>query len=383
VRTMGCMLVAFALMSNPLRADDAILSDPAALAALRAAGPSAAWKGVLHQADAVLMLTAASVMDKTSIPPSGDKHDYYTLGSYYWPDPANPSGPYINKDGQHNPACDTDAYDKAAWDQLVHRLDVLSAAWALTGQAPYAEQAARLARAWFVDPATRMNPNLTYGQVRPGHKDPPNGVIETGNLGRLVDSLTLLADSPALSAADQAALQAWMKAYLAWLKDSWAGRKEAAASNNRGVWYDVQVAALALYVGDGATARAAVQRSGERLAAQVAADGSLPAELKRTKSFSYSVYDLKAFFTCARLGARCGVGLWGAPPLHKAVAYLAPYADASKDWPYPQIEAKDMKGLAWLLAMAAQAWKQDALMQAAVQAGWDEDESPLRAALFK
>jgi hypothetical protein len=33
--------------------------------------------------------------------------------------------------------------------------------------------------------------------------------------------------------------------------------------------------------------------------------------------------------------------------------------------------------------MAAQAWKQDALMQAAVQAGWDEDESPLRAALFK
>jgi hypothetical protein len=379
---MKFLLVASVLAAGPLHAEGAILSDPAALAALRAAGPTSAWKGALREADEALTLTPATVMDKTSTPPSGDKHDYYTLGSYYWPDPAKPGGPYINKDGQHNPACDTDAYDKVGWDQLVHRLDGLSAGWALTHDARYAEQAARLARAWFLDPATRMNPHLTYGQVRPGHKGPANGVIETGNLGRLVDSLSLLADSPALSPADQAGLQAWMKAYLAWLQSSWAGQKEAAAANNRGVWYDVQVAALALYTSQPVQAQDALKRSVERLQAQVAADGSLPAELKRTKSFSYSVYDLKAFFTAARLGERCGVDLWGDPRLRQAVAYLAPYADASKDWPYPQIEPRDQKGLAWLLAMGARAWKQDALMKQAVKAGW-KDEAGIRAALFR
>src|ERR1051326_3244492 len=31
-------------------------------------------------------------------------NDYYSEGPYWWPDPKNPKGPYIRKDGQRNPA---------------------------------------------------------------------------------------------------------------------------------------------------------------------------------------------------------------------------------------------------------------------------------------
>src|SRR5213594_3592179 len=32
-----------------------------------------------------------------------DPHDYYSEGPYWWPDPKNPRGPYIRKDGERNP----------------------------------------------------------------------------------------------------------------------------------------------------------------------------------------------------------------------------------------------------------------------------------------
>ena len=40
-----------------------------------------------------------------------------------------------------------------------------TAAWKLTGDRQYSDHAAKHLRAWFVDPATRMNPNLQYAQA--------------------------------------------------------------------------------------------------------------------------------------------------------------------------------------------------------------------------
>src|SRR5262249_43267467 len=34
---------------------------------------------------------------------AGGKHDYFSEGDYWWPDPKNPDGPYIQRDGLSNP----------------------------------------------------------------------------------------------------------------------------------------------------------------------------------------------------------------------------------------------------------------------------------------
>jgi hypothetical protein len=322
-------------------------------------------------------------MAKTGSAPSGDKHDYYTLSIYYWPDPAKPAGAYVRKDGKVNPECDGPLYDKKAWDRLFQAVDKETDAWVLTRDARYAAKAVELLKAWFLDPATKMNPNMNFAQVRPGSKGPSNGIIEGARLPELVDDLVLLSDSQAFNAADQAGMRAWMKDYLYWLGDSWAGKKERAAKNNRGEWYDAQVAALAIYVGEPARAKGALEQARGRLRAQVAADGSLPQELTRTKSFHYSLYSLRAFLICARLGERVGVDLWSEPALRRALEFLAPYADPAKAWPYPELEGKDLKGLAWTLAVGAEAWKDEGMRDKALQAGWADAQSAWRLARFR
>jgi hypothetical protein len=359
------------------------LGDGDALAALASAGPAPFWRPIVAAADRALALTPTSVMAKWGMPPSGDKHDYYSLSIYFWPDPAKPLGAYERHDGKVNPESEGPRYDKKAWEGFLQAVDRESDAWVLTRDPRYAAKAAQLLKVWFLDPATKMNPNMDFAQVVPGTKGPANGIIEGAHLPDLVDDLVLLSESPALSAADQAGMRAWMQAYLDWLGSSWAGKKERAAKNNRGEWYDAQAAALAIYVGDLSAAQEALERARGRLRAQVASDGSLPQELKRTKSFHYSLYSLRAFMLCAQLGERIGVDLWNEPGLRQAVDFLAPYADPAKVWPYPDLEGKDLKGLAWTLAVGAKAWKNEGLRSKALEAGWSEPTSAWRLARFR
>ena len=65
----------------------------------------AAFQNLKQKADKVLIEGKLyTVMHKKQVPPSGDKHDYMSIGSYWWPDPSKPNGlPYIRKDGERNP----------------------------------------------------------------------------------------------------------------------------------------------------------------------------------------------------------------------------------------------------------------------------------------
>lgn len=341
------------------------LSDPQALLAVKgrlAAGDPAlapAFDRLRQEADAPLDAGPFSVMEKATLPPSGDKHDYLSVGPYWWPDPARPDGkPYIRRDGEVNP--ERDRCDNVPLGRLCAAVTALALAYYLSDREPYAAHAARLVRAWFLGEATRRHPHLEYGQAIPGICDGRGiGIIDTRELSRLVDAIGLLGGSPAWTAADRAALAGWFRQYLGWLLESDHGRDEGARHNNHGTWYDVQVASFALFAGEDAIARRTLAESApRRIAAQIEPDGRQPHELARTRSLSYSTMNLLGLFDLATLGDRVGADLWDfrtddGRGIRQATAWLCAGALGATPWPYPQITPFEYAGLLPLLRRAA------------------------------
>ncbi len=293
-----------------------------------------------------------SVMDKAYIPPSGNKHDYMSWAPYFWPNPRTPNGlPYIRRDGRRNPQI-RKITDHDELHQLIPAVETLALAGFLTGRERYAAHAAHLIRVWFLDPATRMNPNLNYAQGIPGRvKGRGIGIIDTAGFPHLIDAIGLLAGSPAWTQADQAGMESWFQRYLHWLRTSRNGRAEQAAKNNHGTWYDVQAADEALFTGQTGLARQILLRARRRrIALQIVASGREPLETARTQSFQYSMMNLRGLCELARLGQFAGVDLWryrsprGAG-IVTALDYLLPYALGRKRWPYHEITRWSPRGL--------------------------------------
>ncbi len=314
-------------------------------------------------AQAALAIAPMSVMDKAITPPSGDKHDYVSQAPYWWPDPSKADGkPYIRKDGQRNPEINA-ITDRDNLGRLGAAVTTLSLAYAYTGREDYAAHAARLVRTWFLDPATRMNPHLQFGQYIPGiNQGRGIGIIETRSLPELLDGVLLLAGSPSWTKADDDSLQAWMRAYLSWLVESTHGREEAKNGNNHETWYDVQVAGLALYTGQVDVARRTVEGARARVARQIEPDGRQPRELERTQSWHYSQFNLAAFMDLASLGRHVGVDLWNyrtedGRSIRGAVDFLVPYAAGERPWSYDQITPFRASTLHPILRRGAAAWK--------------------------
>jgi hypothetical protein len=315
-------------------------------------------------AQQALALKPLSVMDKAVTPPSGDKHDYMSQAPYWWPDPSKPNGrPYIRKDGQRNPEI-SQISDHESFDRVMAAVSTLGLAFRLTGKTDYAQHVNRLVRMWFLDPSTRMNPHLKYGQGIPGITEGRGiGIIETRALPQLLDGVTLTSSSSEWTEADVEGLRTWMRAYLAWLVESEHGKAESKNGNNHETWYDVQVASLALFVGDTALARRTLERSRQRIGTQIEVDGRQPRELERTRAWDYSIFNLRAFFDLARLGESIGVDLWNhrtadGRSLRQAVDFLVPFATGDRAWPYDQITAFRPSELAPVVRRAAAAWKE-------------------------
>jgi len=322
----------------------------------------AALERLQRRADTALAFQPVSVLQKTAVPPSGDRRDYVSLAPYWWPDPSKPDGrPYVRRDGERNPEAESDVYDARRFSRLRGAVSDLALAFAFTDDDRYAMHAARLLRTWFVDPATAMNPHLRHAQMVPGRDQGRSfGIIETARIAEFLDRVTLLERSSAWTASDRSAFAAWMRAYFDWLRTSPHGRQEASAPNNHGTWYDAQVAALALWLGDDASARSRLESSTRaRIAAQIEPDGRQPRELARTRSLSYSAFNLEALFTAARLGEHVGVTLWSheAPDgrsIRKALDYLLPVTIPPWRWDVgPQIAPPPWSGLGRLLRIAS------------------------------
>jgi hypothetical protein len=322
-----------------------------------------ALAALIKAADKALEVPPPSVMEKSKVPPSGDKHDYMTTAPYFWPDPAKTNGlPYIRHDGKVNPESREGVFDHDRLGLMANTVETLALAYYFTGNEAYAEHAAKCLQVWFLDPATRMNPHLNFAQAVPGENTGRGtGILEGRNISQAADAAGLLAHSPAWTQNDQKKFKAWLETYLNWLLTSKNGRDEAGARNNHGTWYDVQAMELALVLGKPEVAKqiagAAKQK---RIAVQIEPDGRQPLELERTAALGYSCFNLEALFTLATMSEYVGGDLWhcqlasGQNAIAAALDFLLPYvADPSKKWPYEQIKNFNRDGFAPQLRQAA------------------------------
>ena len=325
------------------------------------------------QADALLVMKPVSVMDKSFSPVSGNKHDYMSQAPYFWYDSTKPNGlPYMRKDGQRNPEI-YKITDRTYLGRLDDACRVLSLAWYLTGEEKYADKAATLLRTWFIDPATKMNPHLDYGQAVPGVNTGRGiGIIETVALISIADAAGLLSTSKSWTAGDHQALQQWYSQYLNWLLTSKNGTDEHKAKNNHGTWYYAQVIDFALFTGDKNKAMQLAQESKARLDSQLTKEGQQPLELERTNGLGYSTMNLRGWFTVATLAEKTGVDIWKYQTskeitLRSAFDWLTPYALGEKTWTWQQISKYNKGEIYPLLLWAAEKYREPGYLAKAGQ----------------
>ena len=271
---------------------------------------------------------------------AGGPHDYFSEGDYWWPDPKNPDGPYIQRDGESNPANFDD--HRKAMRRLSVQVPALVAAWMLTKDARYARQAETHLRAWFIDPATRMNPNLRYSQAIHGISTGRSiGIIDTIHLVEVARAIERLDGAPGWTAADDRAVKGWFTDYLTWLTTDAFGIQERDATNNHGTCWVMQSAAFAHLTGNVRVQQDCRDRFKTVLVPNhMAADGSFPRELGRTKPYGYSLFNLDAMATICRILSTPEDDLWrfelpDGRGMKRAMAFMVPYIRDKKSWPRP------------------------------------------------
>lgn len=163
---------------------------------------STAYKNLLKSADKALAEGSFSVMEKTQTPPSGSKHDYLSIGPYWWPDPSKTDGlPWIRKDGQVIPLTREGTTDFETTATMFKKTSNLALAYFLSDDKKYANKAVELLKVWFLNPETKMNPNLNFAQGIPGENSGRGiGIIEFAGITNTITAIEILENNNAVDA---------------------------------------------------------------------------------------------------------------------------------------------------------------------------------------
>jgi hypothetical protein len=295
-------------------------------------------RDLIKGADEYLALAPEKVTDG-DIPTTGNKHDFYAIGKYAWPNPDTPDGmPYIRIDCKINPEADGPRFDLRRYKDTIDRIRTLTRAWFYTSDEKYASKAAELIRVWFINEDTKMSPHFECAAALPGkYNGMAIGIIFGVRLIEVIDHARILSSTRSWMPADDAALKQWFRNYVDWLRTSEFGIKEREARNNHGTWYAAQVAAASLYTGEMEFAREMANFGKRQIDEQMAPDGGLPHELKRDWAFSYTVYAMRAFTTLAHCADHAGVDLWNYQTadgrgLRLAYEFLSTHLAGRKKW---------------------------------------------------
>lgn len=279
-----------------------------------------------------------TVTAQTPVRSAGGPHDFFSEGDYWWPDPQHPDSPYIQRDGMTNPG-----------NFVAHRLAVirfsrivgaLASAYKITGNPKYVQQALLHCKAWFVDTATLMHPNLLYAQAIKGRTTGRGiGIIDTIQFMEVVQGLLAMESAGAMDKDLLTRIREWFSAYLQWLTTHPYSRDEMNAANNHGTCWVMQVAAFARFTGNDTLMAFCRNRYKTALLTQMAPDGSFPLELKRTKPYGYSLFNLDAMATICQTLSTPQDDLWtyvspDGRSIRKGIEFLYPFTAGKTKWPY-------------------------------------------------
>ncbi len=298
-------------------------------------------KQVLEKADWAMQQQPVTVTAQSSVRSAGGKHDFYSEGDYWWPDPANVDSPYIQRDGMTNP--DNFVAHRIAMIRFSQVIGALAAAYKITGDERYVRHALSHCKAWFTDSATMMNPNLLYAQAIKGRATGRGiGIIDTIHFIEVVQGLLVMMDAKQMDKQVIEGTRAWFTQYLNWLTTHQYGKDEMNAANNHGTCWVMQVAAFAKFTGN----EELLKFCGDRyknvlLPNQMAADGGFPRELARTKPYGYSLFNLDAMATICQVLSSGKENLWeyqtaDGKSIRKGIEYLYPFVADKAKWPFKQ-----------------------------------------------
>ncbi len=287
-------------------------------------------KDILSEANKNLSEQPVTVTSYQSERSAGGRHDFFSEGDYWWPDSSNPSGPYIQKDGLTNP--DNFVAHRKAMIRFSKIVANQTSAYLITGKTIYANQAINHIKAWFVDTNTMMHPNLLYAQAIKGKVTGRGiGIIDMIQMIEVAKSIQILEKSSLIPPSDRLKIHQWFTNYLNWVTTHPYGIDERNAKNNHGTCWIMQVSAFAALVKDTALFNDCKERFlNVIIPNQMDERGAFPLELKRTKPYGYSLFNLDAVMTIAHIYKI------NTPSLKKSIEFLYPYVLDKKSWPYPK-----------------------------------------------
>ncbi|MBL4791849.1 alginate lyase family protein [Citromicrobium bathyomarinum] len=299
----------------------------------------------IRKAEKALENGPYSVTDKPRPVPGSTANDYASIGPYWWPSGSGDGLPYTRRDGEVNPERDGPEFDRSRIRNLASDMEALALAYRITGEERFADHAAKLARAWFVTPATRMNPHFNFAQGIPGRVNGRGeGIIEASEFSTIVEALGLLWPSDAMSGEEKATIRKWYADFAVWMASSDIGAEEMNKRNNHGVFYDFYLAHFLLFAGADDVARSLVTKFPEfRIGVQMDRQGRFLDELKRTRSWHYAHFVVEGAARLATIGECVGLDLWEAQledgrGMATAAAFLDRYADNPAAWPFQDRE---------------------------------------------
>ena len=298
-------------------------------------------KQILEEAAKALTLQPVTVTSATSPRSAGGKHDFFSEADYWWPNPVSVDSPYIQRDGMTNP--DNFVAHRHAMIRLSRIVGVLASAYILTGEDKYKQHALLHCKAWFVDTATMMSPHLLFAQAIKGRVTGRGiGIIDTIQLMEVVQGLMVFENRTKKDAELIDRIRKWFEQYLQWLTTHQYGKDEMNAANNHGTCWVMQVGAFARFTRNEQLLNFCRERyKTVLLPNQMAADGSFPQELRRTKPYGYSIFNLDAMvMTCHILSVKQD-DLWkfqtaDGRNIRKGIEWLHPYVADKSKWPFKQ-----------------------------------------------
>ncbi len=302
---------------------------------------TASYQKLLTEAEKWLEKKNPTIVNKPMAPASGDRHDYLSLGKYWWPNPNTSNGlPYIRKDGKTNP--EINKFDRKTLGEFVDGVIKLTLAYYYSDQQKYAEKAVSMIKTWYLDPETKQNPNMNFGQAIPGvtnEKGRPEGIIDASGFIYVTDAIEILHAKGQLSDTEMKGLRDWFSEFCKWLSTNPLGIEEGQAANNHSMAYDVQLTRYSIFTGDLKNATRIINEySPKRLVPQIEADGKQPLELARVTSFHYSIANLGHMINMCDMGKLLGISLYTKGQkkgsIDMAIQFLIPYIGDKSKFPY-------------------------------------------------